>query len=167
MAFSDVLRWLDEAKLTFVASAHLLDHVEAVNLTVEGQQLLAEIKHPILRQSVRDYLVNEQFRRDVFIKGPRRLSGLEQQEALRSDAFVLTTHADDVPMRVKGQLGDSTLQEQVYRPVIEVLAEHHYAPKKVEQLVADAKLKALPFMQVMEAILVLTGAGHVHPAQAV
>ena len=89
--FSDVAKCLDDAKLSFVASAHLLDHVEAVNLTAEGNKLLAGIKHPILRQSVRDYFVNQTFRRDVFIKGPRRLSGLEQHDIMRSQAFALTT----------------------------------------------------------------------------
>ena len=42
MPFSDVARWLDDAKLNFVASAHLLDHVEAVNLTEAGHKLLSE-----------------------------------------------------------------------------------------------------------------------------
>ena len=34
---------------------------------------LVRARHPILRQSVRDYLVNQQFRRDIFAKGSRRL----------------------------------------------------------------------------------------------
>src|SRR5262249_14413053 len=163
--FSEVAKWLDDAKLSFVASAHLLDHVEAVNLTGEGNKLLAGIKHPILRQSVRDYFVNQQFRRDVFIKGPRRLSALEWEEAMRSDAFALATHADDVAMKVTGALGEATLQEQVYRPLIKALAENDYAPKTVDQLAAHAQLKAMPMAQILQAILVLTGTAHVHPAQ--
>ena len=163
--FSDVAKCLDDAKLSFVASAHLLDHVEEVNLPAESNKLLAGIKHPILRQSVRDYFVNQQFRRDVFIKGPRRLSGLEQHDIMRSQAFALTTHADDVPMKVRGAVGEANLQEQVYRPLIEVLAENDYAPKKVEELAAHANLKAMPIAQVMQAIFILAGAGHVHPAQ--
>ena len=123
MPFSDVARWLDDAKVSFVASANLLDHVEAVNLTAEGQKLLASIRHPILRQSVRDYFINQQFRRDVFVKGPRRLSRLDQMEALKSQAFVLTTPPDEIPMKVKGALAEATLQEAIYRPVIEVLAD--------------------------------------------
>jgi SAM-dependent methyltransferase len=165
MAFSEVAKCLDDAKLSFVTSAHLLDHVEAVNLTSEGNKLLAEIKHPILRQSVRDYFVNQQFRRDVFIKGPRRVSRLEQQEALQSASFALTTHADGVPMKVKGARGETTLPEQVYRPVIEVLAENDYGPKTVAELAAHFKLRAMPFSQVLQAMFVLIGAGHVHPAQ--
>ena len=100
MPFSDVARWLDDAKLNFVASAHLLDHVEAVNLTEAGQKLLSSISHPVLRQSVRDYFVNQQFRRDIFAKGYRRLTPLEQNEAFRQQAFVLLMNADDVPMKV-------------------------------------------------------------------
>src|SRR5262249_29604678 len=163
--FSEVAKWLDDAKLSFVASAHLLDHVEAVNLTAEGDKLLPGIKDPILRQSGRDHFVDQQIRPDVFIKGPRRLSALEREEAMRSDAFALATHADDVAMKVTGALGEATLQEQVYRPLIKALAENDYAPKTVDQLAAHAQLKAMPMAQILQAILVLTGTAHVHPAQ--
>ncbi len=165
MPFSDVARWLDDAKVSFVASANLLDHVEAVNLSAEGQKLLASIRHPILRQSVRDYFINQQFRRDVFVKGPRRLSRLDQMEALKSQAFVLTTPPDEIPMKVKGALAEATLQEAIYRPVIEVLADENYAPKTIGQLDGHAKLKSVSFQQLAQALLVLSGAGHVHPAQ--
>ena len=100
MPFSDVARWLDDAKVSFVASAHLLDHVEAVNLSEAGVKLLSGISHPLLRQSVRDYFVNQQFRRDIFAKGTRRLSMLERREAFQRQAFVLAMHADEVPMKV-------------------------------------------------------------------
>jgi hypothetical protein len=167
MPFSDVARWFDDAKVSFVASAHLLDHVEAVNLTAEGRKLLADIRHPILRQSVRDYFINQQFRRDVFVKGPRRLSRLDQGEVLRSQAFVLTSHPDAIPMKVTGALGEATLQEAIYGPVIEALADDNYAPKTIGQLIGYAKLKSLNFNQICEVLLVLSGANHVHPAQPV
>jgi hypothetical protein len=37
--FSEVARWLEQAKLSFVGSAHLLDHVDAVNLSEARQKL--------------------------------------------------------------------------------------------------------------------------------
>ncbi len=165
MPFSDVAHWLDDAKVSFVASAHLLDHVEAVNLTAEGRKLLADIRHPILRQSVRDYFINQQFRRDVFVKGPRRLSRLDQMEAMKSQSFVLTTHPDDVPMKVTGALGEAILQESIYRPVIEALADENFAPKTIGQLGAHSKLASVNFQQMCQALLVLTGSDHVHPAK--
>jgi SAM-dependent methyltransferase len=163
MPFSDVVKWLDDAKLTFVASADLMDHV--INFPSEGQKLLSEIKHPILLQSVRDYIVNQQFRRDVFVKGPRRLQPLEQHEAMRNETFVLTTFSDEVPMKIKGAFGEATLQEQIYRPLIEVLSEKAYAPKSIGQLEAHEKLKFLQPGQLIQALLVLVGTGHAHPVQ--
>lgn len=165
MPFSDVARWLEDAKLSFAASAHLLDHVEAVNLSEAGQKLLAGIGHPILRQSVRDYLVNQQFRRDIFSKGTRRLTGLEQAELLRQQAFILLVHQDDIPMKVAGSLGEATLSEEVYRPLISALADANYSAKTVNQLVIHPKLSSIPFSQIVQGLLVLTGAGFAHPAE--
>ena len=59
--------------------------------------------YPILRQSVRDYLVSEQFHRDVFIKGPRRLATWEQIELVRAQPFVLTTRAEEGEFVLSGE----------------------------------------------------------------
>ena len=166
-AFSDMAETLDAAKLSFVASAHLMDHVEAVNLSAEGQSLLASVKHPILRQSVRDYLVNQQFRRDVFMKGPRHYTAIEKVEAVLAEKFILTTLAESMPRKVTGSLGEATLQEKIYDPIILALAENKYSPKLLRELVAHPQLRSLQFAQIMQALLVLAGAGHVSLAQPV
>ena len=119
MPFSELAQWLDDAKLNFVASAHLLDHVEQINLTEAGQKLLAGISHPLLRQSVRDYFVNQQFRRDIFSKGTRRITSYEQMEALRQQQFALLVRAEDIPMKVTGSLGEAKLNDEIYGPVIQ------------------------------------------------
>lgn len=166
ITFSDMARVLDDAKLSFVGSANLLDHVEGVNLSEAGQKLLSSISHPILRQSLRDYLVNQQFRRDIFVKGSRRLSALEQAEAFRQQSFVLLTPPGDIPMKVKGSLGEATLDEQFYRPIIESFASDGFAPKTLGQLAGNnPKLASAPLPHLIQAALVLTGAGHLHPAQ--
>jgi hypothetical protein len=123
MAFSDVAEALSEAKLTFAASIHLLDHIDAINLSAEAQKMLGEISHPVLRQSVRDYLVNQYFRRDLFIKGARRFTPGELEQAWRESAFVLTSHPEDVPMHAQGALGQANLIEGFYKPLLEALAE--------------------------------------------
>ena len=119
----------------------------------------------MLRQSVRDYFVNQQFRRDVFAKGYRKLTQLEQGEAMRNQAFVLLMNANDVPMKVAGSLGEANLQEEVYRPIVEVLAEDGYAPKTLGQLAVKPRLSSISSPQLVQAMLVLAGAGYVQPAQ--
>jgi hypothetical protein len=169
MAFSEVARILGEAKLSFAASAHLLDHLDGINLTPDGAKLLGGIQHPVLRQSVRDYLVNQQFRRDIFVKGLRRLNPLERSEIIQKQGFMLTAPAADVPLKVHGAIGEGTLQEAVYRPLLEVLAENDYQPKSMLRIAGNAKLRSLVPAQVSEALIALTGAGHVstaHPSSA-
>ncbi len=165
--FSDMARELAGAKLTFAASGTVLNHIDAINLHDDGQRLLAEIKHPILRETVRDYMVNERFRRDIFVKGPRRLIGPDRLEMLRTQMFVLIKHPDDIPMKATGALGEVNLPEAVYRPLVEVLAEENYAPKTLAQLTGHAKLKSLQFTQIFRALLVLVGTGRALPAQEV
>lgn len=165
MSFKDVARLLEDAKLSFATSAHLLDHFDAINLSEEARKLLIEIKQPILYQSVRDYFVNQQFRCDIFVKGGRRLTPLERTETFYKQTFILVTNPDSIKMKVKTSLGEAQLQEHIYRPIIEVLAEQNFAPKLVADIAASTKLKSLPTVQLAQALLILTGAGCVHPAQ--
>jgi hypothetical protein len=165
MPFSDVAMRFGVAKLDFAASASLLEHVDAVYLTNEGRQLLAEITHPPLRESVRDYFVNQQFRRDVFVKGPRSLSLLERSERLLRRSFVLGIRPENVQMKLAGPVGEATLQEAVYRPLLEILSENGYAPKSVKEILDHPWWKGQPLQTLSESLIVLTGAGHLHPAQ--
>ena len=74
MHFATMAEWLAPAKLQFACSAHVLDHIDAVNLSTQQQAFLGQIPDAMFRQSVRDFIVNQQFRRDYWIKGARRLS---------------------------------------------------------------------------------------------
>ncbi|OFW28202.1 MAG: hypothetical protein A3H97_23965 [Acidobacteria bacterium RIFCSPLOWO2_02_FULL_65_29] len=53
--------------------------MDAVNLSADQQAFLKDIPDPMFRQTARDFMVNQQFRRDYWVKGPRRLSALTHQ----------------------------------------------------------------------------------------
>ena len=71
--FTEVADALAKAKLEFATTAEPLDVVDTINLTAEGIAFLATIEHPILREQARDYFVNQQFRKDLWLRGVRRL----------------------------------------------------------------------------------------------
>jgi SAM-dependent methyltransferase len=167
MSFSDVARCLEDAKLTYATSAHLVDNVDSINLTPEWQTLLADIHPPMLRHSVQDYLVNRQFRRDIFVKGSRSLPGPERAELLREQAFVLLSRPEDITMKVAASAGQVTLNEQIYRPLIEIMAQDAYSPKTMDEIGKSPTLRGLSFNDLASTLMILTGAGHAHPAQAV
>lgn len=163
MYFSDMAKWLEPAKLTLVGSGHFLDNIDAINLTVEQQALLAEISDPIFRETVRDYLVNQQFRRDYWVRGSRRQSPLDQAEALRKLRFVLLAARSSIKMKVSGALGEADLSEAVYTPLLDFLADHKI--RSLVEIEAALAPKGINFAQVSQAIIILCGAGQVAPAQ--
>ncbi len=69
MPFARMAEWLAPAKLSYACSAHYLDHIDALNLTAEQQALLKEIPDAMFRETVRDFCVNQQFRRDYWVQG--------------------------------------------------------------------------------------------------
>lgn len=158
--FADVARELSEAKLTFVGSSHILDHVDAINLSEEQQTLLAETADPVRREGLRDVLINQQFRRDLFAKGPITGSMRVLQETWLESRFALSTHRPDVPMKVIGARGEAELQADIYEPILNELAK---GPRTFRQVVADGKLDALGWPRLVQAFGVLVGAGHVQP----
>ncbi len=164
MHFADMARWLEPARVTYACSAHYLDHVEAINLAAEQQAFLKDIPDPMFRETTRDFMVNQPFRRDYWVKGARRLATLAQVEALRREQFILVTPKADVALKVTGSLGEATMQEEIYLPILELLADHQ--PKTLAQIEqALQPNKGIVFAQILQAVMVLAGATHVAPVQ--
>jgi hypothetical protein len=163
MHFATLADWLEPAKVGYACSAHYLDHIDPVNLTPEQQAFLKEIADPMFRESVRDFMVNQQFRRDYWVKGARKLSTLDQLEALRAQKVILVTHRPDVALKVTGALGEATLSEAVYNPILDLLADHK--PRTLGQIEPAVRDKDVAFAQLTQATLLLSGAGHVAAVQ--
>lgn len=158
MHFATMAEWLEGAKVQYACSAHLLDHIDAVNLSAEQQAFLRDIPDPMFRETTRDFMVNQQFRRDYWVKGARKLNALEQAEQLRLQKVVLTTPRQDVSLKVNGALGEASMSDAVYAPILDLLADHKAKSLgQMEQLLRD---KGIAFAQIMQAAMVLAGAGH-------
>jgi SAM-dependent methyltransferase len=163
MHFATMAQWLEPAKLTYACSAHYLDSVEAVNLTPEQQAFLKDIHDPMFKQTVRDFMVNQQFRKDYWVKGARRLTPLEQALSLREQRFVMTAHRPDVSLKVTGSLGEATLTEKVYAPVLDLMAD--LKTRSLEQIEQALKEAGISFAQLVQTVLVLCGNGTFNAVQ--
>ncbi len=157
MSISKMAVFLEPAKLEYACSAHYLDAIDAINLSTEQQALLNQIPDTIFREAVRDFCVNQQFRRDYWVKGERRLTPLEQAEALRAVRVMLCVPHNSVSLKVTGSLGEATMQESVYQPILDKLADHK--PKTLGQLEAELQPQSISFVQLLQATMVLAGTG--------
>lgn len=159
MPFAEMNQWLGAAKLSYACSANYLDHLDVINLTTEQQVFLQAIPDAVFRETVRDFMVNQQFRRDYWVRGARPINAVEQMESLRQQRIVLTRPRSEVSLKTTGLLGEANFAEAVYNPVLDVLADHQ--PKtlgQIEQAVAD---RGVNLSQVIQAAVVLAGKGDV------
>lgn len=159
MHFATMAKWMESAKLTYACSANYLDFVEAVNLTSEQQAFLADIHDPMFKQTIRDFMVNQQFRKDYWVKGARKITPLEQAKALREQRFIMTVHRPNITLKVTGALGEGTLSDAVYTPILDLMADYKF--RSLEQIEQSVAPKGVSFTQLMQAILVLCGNGTV------
>ncbi|MFW6343022.1 MAG: methyltransferase regulatory domain-containing protein, partial [Halothiobacillaceae bacterium] len=163
MHFTTLARWLEPAKLQFACSAHFIDHVDAVNLTSEQQAVVNEVPDMLFCETVRDFMVNQQFRRDYWVKGQRRMSPLERAERLRVERVVLVAYRPDVSLKIKGALGDAEMSAQVYNPILDQLADHRV--RSIGEIAQAVEGQGISFAQIVQAILILVGGGHLAVAQ--
>ncbi|MDP3007616.1 MAG: class I SAM-dependent methyltransferase [Methylococcales bacterium] len=163
LSFSQTSQLLSAAKLTFACSAYYLDQIDSLNLTDAQQDLLDGIPDAQLRETVQDLCTNQPFRRDYWVKGAVRLNELEQTEALYAERVVLVQDRADVSFKVTGALGESLLHDAIYNPILDALSD--YQPKTLEQIEQVVAALGINLDQVIQAVMVLIGAGVLCPAQ--
>lgn len=157
MSFAEMADWLGDAKVDFACSASAIEHVPQTQMTDEQQALLNELPDAVFRQSVRDFIVNQAFRRDYWIKGPRRLNPLAHAEQLRALRVVLQVPRTEVPLTLDTQLGKVELSANIYTPLLDLLADHR--PRTLGQLETQLRERGISLGQLQQAALVLADKG--------
>ncbi|UJP05474.1 MAG: methyltransferase regulatory domain-containing protein [Nitrosomonas sp.] len=163
MYFSAMTDWLSAAKLTFACSANHLDHIGVINLTGEQIQFLKEITDAGFRETVRDFMVNQQFRRDYWVKGARKIPAPEQVELTRNQRVVLIIPRADAVLKVSGGLSEAQLNEPIYNAILDFLSD--YKAKSIRQIEQAVQSKGINLAQVAQACMILAGTGQVAVAQ--
>ena len=158
MHFTTMAEWLEGAKVQFACSANYLDHIDVINLSPEQQTFLKEIPDAMFRETTRDFMVNQQFRKDYWVKGARKLNPLDQADAMRAQKVMLTSPRGNVSLQLQGAVGEVSLSEGVYNPILDALASHQ--AMTLGELEQATQKQGVSLAQIMQAAMVLTGAGH-------
>lgn len=164
MFFADVARWLAPARLGFAASAHLLDNPALPTLTGTLRDWVMRVQDVEQKEALRDFAVNQLFRRDLWVKGGQPLTLARNARLMAEQTVVLVQPAQAVALKAALPNGmELTLQESLYSPVIEALANH--VPQTVGQLQKQLADR-LSAEQLREVVMVLMGTGALAPAQS-
>ncbi len=162
--FKNVAADFESAKCSFVTSTRLLDQRNFA-LPPDTVPLLQDIEDVKLRETVRDYILNTQYRSDIFVKGTANVVSNEYQ--LLSKSFALCMLESSISYTVDVPSGQLALKEELYGPLVAFLASDGYSPKSILQIRNLEAYTELEFPAILEIISVLLGAGYIHPTQTV
>lgn len=159
---SQVVSELSSARLSYIGTADILQQIDDINLTPAQQTILKETKDGVLRETIRDYIVNRQFRKDIFARGALPLSTQEFRDEWLNTRFALLARSENVPMTAKAILGEVTLQETAYRPVINAF-EDAGGHALLRDIVKDPAVAQLGWARLQRILRTLVGNGAMHP----
>ncbi len=161
--FSDLHNMLSAAKLDFACSATASEHIDEVNLTAQQKEFLATIENPVVREESRDLIVNQQFRRDFWIKGCRQLLRHEYVEKLRQIKVVLKVGRSQIELAAKGALGTVKLDMAQFSPILDLIENNQAI--SIGEIADHVSNVQMNFDSVVKVLVALLAMRYIAPAQ--
>jgi SAM-dependent methyltransferase len=141
-------------------SATLIENHDSFVLRGAAREVLAAIADPNARELVRDYFIDQCFRRDVFIRDGRRLSREDRKDRLMQSVFFLARGEESLEYRLQTPAGKLRFDNRTARHIVRALAG---GPRRL----ADIADTEIPEQDLIANILVLTAASAVWPVNPV
>lgn len=163
MYFSEVAEILQNAKLDFACVSEVIESVPNVNFPADVLEFLNKIENHIMREQIKDYFLDRQFRKDIYIRGSRRISDLERFKNLTGMNYV-SASTNDLPKSVSSPMGQLKLQENVVEKIQAHLFTENYKPKNFADFIKnnpDVQPGAL-----FQILTILAHSGNIIPCQS-
>jgi len=156
----DIADQMRAAKLDFLGSATLLDNHPELQLPPAALQLMEKQPTPRLRQLYFDYLTNQRFRRDIFVRGHSRLPRHLQSLVFR-DVFVGThKQAKNLKQKIRLGRGELSIDEKIFPILQDLLNEGSF---RIGDLVQSVQKRTGQVVDAERAIMMLLAAGELLP----
>jgi SAM-dependent methyltransferase len=119
----DVADEMAAAKLTYLASATLMENHLELMLADAAAQHVRQQPTERLRQLTQDFLTGQRFRRDVFVRGHPRLPRMETSRYLLDQHFALPGPVDDFTEKAKVPRGEISFDAKAMATIRSVLSQ--------------------------------------------
>ena len=150
--FSELKAVLEPAGLQFACSANLIDHFSDIYLNQDQIDFLNSIDDVSMRESMKDSIINQQFRADYWIKGPQPLAPSDQEAALKAIRVVLVKDIRQVSPEFMTYMGPASLHQSVWEPILTVLCD--YRPHSLDDIHESVKDQGLTLDQVLRVVAI-------------
>ena len=159
---TDVMKDFSGAKLTYIGSATPVENRIELCVPRDLQPMVREAPDLAMRELLKDYAVNRQFRRDIYVKGPTQLQPQEQRRRLLQTSFALATLDKELPEKYALPVGELTVKREALNALTGLLAAK---PATAAEIVAAGAKASISEADAMLWLLVLVQSGIVLPVR--
>jgi len=153
---ADVARALEPAKLEYAGSAELPLNYPTLYLNDEKRDIIATMSSSAMRETMKDYFANTSFRKDVFVRGARKIGPLRQAELLRNTGVALNARRAECKLEMSLAIGLVNGKPAIYEPLLDALAEQSLTLGELQQLPA---LNSIALHDLAQAVVMLVASG--------
>jgi SAM-dependent methyltransferase len=163
---TEAMKNLEEAKLTYVGSASLTENRIDLCVPKQLQDLVRAASDTGMRELLKDYTINKQFRRDLYIRGPQKLTNNEQRRRINHTPFASLLMSRHLPEKIQLPLGEIVLNKDITTVILDTIGD---GIATGGEIMAASQKRSLNDRDVITCILLLVSAGSIspaHPAQS-
>lgn len=161
LAHARVATDLERAKLTYGCSATIAQNMDELAVKAELRPLLDEIADPAFVQTVRDFAMNQVFRRDIFLRGADRMGRREAGEELQRQRLTLQVPRESGSLSVQVPLGELKHAPDLGLPILDALAA---GMPSLGEIAAMPAMARHDFATISRFVALLVASGQAHPA---
>ena len=160
LSFAEVASRMAEAELSYATSATLTENLDLCSVPRDVLPLLSQAYDPILRETLRDFGANKQFRRDIYSRGRGPLTEDALRQILSTLGFALVVPRRRIVFRFPGPLTVLNGNPELYAPIADALAA---GTATFDQLLALPAFGESRTGMLMECLTLLVHSGQVLP----
>ncbi|TLD84450.1 methyltransferase domain-containing protein [Helicobacter sp. MIT 11-5569] len=160
--FYQVAKMMEEAKCSFASSAECLQQFDKFNAMADANKFFGKFQNKIFKEQLRDYYLNRQFRKDIYIKGAKVITHKQGIDRFMNTHFVLTNLPKNFKDKVQCAIGEINIKQEVFEPVLKVLEKDSFRPKTMREIAQECKLE---FGQLLEILMLALHQNMISPAQ--
>ena len=154
---ADVVADFAATTLSYACAAHIADDLDETSIPIATHAILPSISDSVWRETVKDFLVGRSFRRDIFVRGPVKLTQTERMKAL-DRIFMLVVPRSSATAKIPTPMGEVEGRGDLYPVLLDLLAS---GPMRFSQLLARATGPAKDAAVLLQALALLVHSGRV------
>lgn len=139
---SQMIDDMAQVKLNYLGTATLPESFDAL-LPKELKDWLFTQESVTMREQLRDYALNQSFRRDLYVKGGNKYWTHEKMQAMHEARFVfnpmMKLPEEGVPFEIKGGILTISGKSEIYLPLLKYIREAGIAGVSIAELMARSK----------------------------